>query len=110
MRPSGSACDERVTDAAEQSVARFGVRVEDLVEVRQPQVGVADDARDQPPLRSAVAGDELGLADRCELVGPVGAISGAALHEHRPLDPVPAADVGEQLGEAVRQRSAAGHR
>ena len=37
---------QRVTDAAEQSAARFGVRVEHLVEVRQPQVGVTDDAGD----------------------------------------------------------------
>ena len=60
----------------------------------------------RPPLRSRLAGDELGLADRRELGRPVGAVRGAALDEHGLLDAVAAADVGEQLGEAVRQHAA----
>ena len=100
---------QRVTDAAEESASRFDVCVEHVVEIREPQIGVADDARDQPAAALRLGGDELRLADGRQRGRPVGAVGGAALHEHGVLDPVPAADVGEQVGEAVRQRSARPH-
>ena len=63
-----------------------------------------------PPLRCAAPATNSVSPTGRELGRAVGAVRGAALHEHRPLDAVPAADVGEQVGEAVRERSAGGQR
>ena len=67
---------------------------------------MSDDARDQSAAALGLGGDPLGLSHGRERGRAVGAVGGAALHEHGAFDPVPAADVGEQVGEAVRERSA----
>ena len=57
-----------------------------------------------PPLRLRRVRNELGLADRRELGRPVGPVGGAALDEHRPLDAVAGAGVGQQF---ARRRTGA---
>ena len=97
---------QRIADPAKQSAAGFDVRVEHVIEVREPQVGVGDDAGDHALALLGRGGREFGLADRRELGGSVGAIGGAAFDEHRLLDTVAASEVGLELRERVRERAA----
>ena len=76
--------------------------------VAQRQIRVADDAGADLGLAVDAAGahggdavDELGLADRAQLFGAVGAIHRAGLHEDGRDDVVAAVGVGQQLVEQI---------
>ncbi len=98
---------QRIADPAEEPASGCDVRVEDLVEVRQPEVGLADQSGDQAAAALGRVRDELGLADRREIRRSGGAVGGVALHEHRLLDPVPTPHVGEQGVQLVREHAPA---
>ena len=94
-----------VPHAAEAPAAGADVRLQHRLDpVAEREVGEAHDAGGHA--RRAVlpavahrgdAGDELGLADRPHLRGPVGAIHRVALEEHGGHDVVAGAQVGQQL-------------
>ena len=79
-----------------------------LARLPMPQIDIADDAGDAA--RRAVfargahrrdAGDELGLAERFQLLRAVGAVHLAAFHEAGRDDVVAAAEIGQQILEQV---------
>ena len=101
-----------VADAAE-SVGDLQVRLQHLVDpFAEGAVGVADDAGagahiavDAARRHGRDAVDELGLAHRLHVLGPVGPIHRPALHEDGGDDVVAAAQVGEQLLQQVTRRT-----
>ena len=101
-----------VADALEAGAGGGHVGAQDLLGAgAERQVDQADDAGGDA--RRAVAAarrhggdavDELGLAQRAQLGRAVGAVAGRALDEHRALDFVAAAGVGQQVGQQVAVR------
>jgi hypothetical protein len=80
------------------------------VDIRQPQIGEADDALADPGLAAAPVAllgdrpDEFALADRPHLLGAAGPVAGAALDKDGGDDVVAGIDVGQQF---VKQIAAA---
>ena len=106
---------QRVADAPETAPGGLLVGVEHLAQsVAERQVGVGDDAGDRGGVRVpggqfvGLGGDELGLADRAEVVGAIGTVGGAAFHEHRRHDVVAVGGVGhevvDRIGDAAARR------
>ena len=106
FRPIGRA-GEGITNAAEPSAAGGDLSIEDLVELAEGkgEVGRSDDADDRRTLGRVAgvghAGHELDLADRSEVLGAVGAIADAALHEHGRHHALGTSGVGVELVEEV---------
>ena len=74
------------------------------------QVDVRDDPTHHPTIGRFRSGrDELGLADRSQVLGPVGAVARVALDEHRVDDVVTGREVGLELapGRTAALRPAA---
>ena len=98
-----------MADAAEAVAAGADVGLQHRLDpAAQRQVGMADDAGAMPGLAVDAAGahggdavDELGLADRLQLLRPCGAVHRAGLHIDRRDDVVAAVGVGQQLVEQV---------
>ncbi len=98
-----------VADAAQAAVGDRDVPLEDSLGARaEPQIDKADDAGDatrRPVFARGAhrrdAADELGLAERFELLGPVGAVHLAGLLVAGGADVVTAADIGQQLREQI---------
>jgi hypothetical protein len=98
-----------VADAAQTAVGDRDVPFEDTLGLRtQPQVDKADDAGDatrRPVFARGAhrrhAADKLGLAERFELLGPVGAVHLARLLIAGGANVVTAADIGQQLREKI---------
>ncbi len=107
QRRVGRRTGQGVADAPEATAGRLGVGVEDLVEEveGEGQIGVADDAHDGGALGALALGGEgrheLGLTHGAEVLGSVGPVAGAALHEHRRHDGGDRVGVGPELLEPV---------
>src|ERR1700676_3823781 len=96
-----------VADAAKPPAGRRDLSFEHRVDIRQPQIGEADDAGAYPgPAAAPIAllgnrPDELALADRAHFLGAAGPIARTALDEHGRDDVVPGFDVGQELVEQI---------
>ena len=98
----------RMADAAEQALAGLVMGVEHLVQVIVvAQVGVGDDAADQPVgVAERLAGDEPGLPEWRPVVRVVAVVRGMALDEHGADHTVTATDgIGVQLLQPVGERA-----
>jgi hypothetical protein len=97
---------------ASQGRGRSHVRAQHLFGTGpQRQVNQADDAHGHPrrPVGAARrhggdAIDELGLAQRTQLLGSLGTIAGRAFDEDRTFDVVAAAGVGQQVRQQIAMR------
>jgi hypothetical protein len=93
--------------AAKSAAGRRDLPFEHRIDIRQPQIGKADDAGANPGFAAtpvALLGyrpNELAFADRAHFLGTAGAIARAALDEHGRDDVVPGADVRQQLVEQI---------
>jgi len=105
MRISGA----RVADAPKQSLAGLRVSLENFFDVfAAGEVGVGHDAGyGCSPWNRRTGdgdlGDELGLADRAQMLGSVVAIARSTLDEDGLLDVVARARVGVKIGEEIRR-------
>jgi hypothetical protein len=98
-----------VADAAEAAVAGGEMRIQHRSRRRAArEVGEADDAGADADIAIAAAfahggdaGGVLRLADRAQLLRPVGAVEGARLHQHGRPHVMPRADIGEDVVEPV---------
>jgi hypothetical protein len=98
-----------VADAANAAVGHGDVPLQHALGARtEAQVDIADDPGDaarRPVCARGThrrnAADELGLAERLEFLGPIGAVHRAGLLEQRCADVVAAADIGQKLREQV---------
>jgi hypothetical protein len=76
-----------LTDAAEPAAGGFDLPFEHRIDIRQPQIGKADDADADPGLAAAPVGllsdpaDKLALTNAAHLFRAAGAIARAALYK-----------------------------
>src|SRR5204863_1809363 len=103
-----------MADAAEAPAARALMRLQHLLDAAaEVEVRMSDDAGAGTDL-SVVAAcrhrgdavDELALADRLHLLGPVGTMERSRLHEDGGDDVVTAVGVGEQIVEQITPAAA----
>ena len=108
----GRADDRRIVrgdlaDAAKPSAGRSDLAFEHPIDIRQPQIGEADDAGANLGLAAAPVAllgdrsDELAFADRAQFLGTAGAIARTALDEHARDDVVARAHIGQQFVEQI---------
>src|SRR6516165_13111 len=96
-----------LADAAKPATSGGDLPFEYRINIGQPQIGEADDARANLGLTASPVAlfgnrpNELAFADRAHFLGPAGAIARTALDEHGLDDVVPGIDVGEQFVEQI---------